>query len=85
MKRDETKLPKWAQDLIGKLRADVTRAIDDRDRMARASAVLDEREWFTLQTWGDESRTFFMLRNDAATPICTLHGKDMLLVGRHRK
>lgn len=81
---DESKLPKWARNLISNLRAEVDMAKQERDRMAVASDVLNNRDWFTLQTHGDKQRSFFVLRHDEATKVCTLYGNDILVIGRER-
>lgn len=82
---DESKLPKWAQERLNRLRFDLQEAKTLRDGVEQAHSVLFNRNWFTLQTHGDDKRSFYVLRHDAAVPVCTLYGNDVVLVGREKK
>lgn len=87
MKRDITKLPKWAQELIRDQRTD----IEMLQSLKKAHAVLDGREWFTINgpsKMCPESLSpdgwyyLFYLYPSGAHPACSIGPNDVLLVGR---
>ncbi len=82
---DETKLPLWAQELIGSLRWDIEQLL----KMREAHAVIRERDWFTVQgpdfTPDEDWRTLFVLSRNQAVSVCSLGKGDVLLVGRSHK
>ena len=78
--RNETSLPKWAQERLRQLQ-------DELRRTREASAVVHNREWFTLNgpTEGEpleKEVRLFVLSENSAHPVCSLYKGDVLLVGR---
>lgn len=80
--RDESKLPKWAQDRISALR----QQIQLLEGLRVAHAILAEgHDWFVLRNVckDDEThRKLFMLYPNDAHPVCDVGPDDVLLVGR---
>jgi hypothetical protein len=86
---DESKLPKWAQELIQELRHDNATLARTLETTRAASALTCEphRKWFTIpgpkasDPELDEYRLWFLGRNQPIQ-VCTLYKNDLLLVGR---
>lgn len=87
---NEATLPKWAQRRLAEERLKSSDLRDELDRTKAASAVLHEREWFTLpgptqnDEWPKDVIRLFVLSRNNAHPVCSLGRGDILLVGRSR-
>lgn len=79
--RREAKLPKWVQGLLQELR----REIRELQALREASAVLHDREWFTIGNPSERVRHLWYLHEDGAHAACTIGPGDVLLIGRARR
>lgn len=79
------KLPKWAQEYIQHLKAEV----EIRNSLVKAHAVLcdEDRDWFTIRNleMDDSVMHLWILNKDKPFPVCDLTRKDILIVGRGNK
>lgn len=83
-------LPKWAQEHIEELKAEIRR----REALKEVHAILSDkdRDWFTIRNDGSvgglEGKDFFRLwiiQNDDPRPICSLGKGDLLFVARAKR
>lgn len=84
---DERKLPVWAQELIERLRDDLSKKDSEINGLRTAHAILvDGREWFTISgptfDTDHETRRLWFLDREHPFPACSLGKGDLLLVGR---
>ena len=91
MRRDQTKLPKWAQRVITELRSESIRANTKLNNIEKAHETLTEREWFTVnysdlfdKTWS-KSMSLNVIHLDKVQPICSISEGDIVLIGRSKK
>lgn len=79
-------LPVWAQTRLAFARSEQKKAEERERRTAAASAVLAEREWFTLPgpdfESGEVSRHLWFLNREHPHMACALGPGDLLLIGR---
>lgn len=86
--KNESTLPKWAQDRFADLRLEIESQRCELERLKRAHAVLTGREgWFTIHGPRsncviDDTYYLFYLSREGAHPACSLQVGDILLIGR---
>jgi hypothetical protein len=88
MRKDLTKLPKWAQRIIRDLKREAIEANTKLNRIESAHTVLMGREWLTVNhdqafenTW-TKSMRLYTFHLDHAQPVCSIGKGDILLIGR---
>lgn len=79
-------LPKWAQFKITDLERDIVFLKGRLEEQSKAHAVLMNREWFTINGPMEEDGLYrlFLLEKNSALPVCSIYGKDALLIGRFK-
>ncbi len=90
MNHDETKLPKWVQDKLLRLREERDAVARELERLKQAHAVLSRDDWFTIPgppegSVQDDRYYLFYLSCSGAHPACSLGVGDVLLIGRAKK
>lgn len=89
-KHNENSLPLWAQERLNDLRHRLSVTNREMENVRAAHIVLAEREWFTLpgppegEEYPKDNIKLFILGHNSAFSVCSLHPKDVLLVGRHQ-
>lgn len=83
---DIKKLPKWAQEHIGRLE----NKIRDLQALEQMHAILSDksRNWFAIppaKIDGWEHTNLYILKDNAAVSVCSLGKGDLLFVGRAEK
>jgi len=86
---DETKLPKWAQELLKAERARYARLASEHGRLREVHVLLNEHEWFSLPGPPPDDvldyYTLYIFRENRAVAVCSIGRGDRLFVGRARK
>lgn len=83
----EEKLPKWVKEKLDSLRTELKAEQEKREQLEAASAILTNRNWFTIKGpkfSSQNTRKLWYLDNDHPSCLCALGRDDILLVGRRR-
>lgn len=84
---NENTLPIWARTELNRLRSQVHDLQEENDRTKSSKEILQNREWFPIYgpvLEGDNLyKLWYFERNDPRV-LCTLHPKDVLIIGRYR-
>jgi len=80
-------LPKWAQFKIVDLERDVMFLKGRLEEQGKAHSLLTTHEWFTVCGPMEENDLYklFLLFKNSAFPICSIYGRDILMIGRVKK
>ena len=80
-------LPKWAQFKITDLERDIVFLKGKLEDQGKANSLLMTHEWFTIHGPMEENDLYklFVLSKNSAHPICSIYGKDILMIGRVKK
>lgn len=85
---DESKLPQWVQNEIGRLHGKIKELERESDVLRQMHNVIGTKEWFAILgpdfASEEESRTLYVLQRNSAQAVCSLGHDDKLFVGRNR-
>jgi hypothetical protein len=87
MEHSISSLPKWAQFKITDLERDIVFLKSKLEDQGKAHSLLMTHEWFTIHGPMEENDLYklFILSNNSAHPICSIYGRDILMIGRVKK
>lgn len=86
---DITKLPIWAQKLIGKLELDIASLSSQLETTREVAAITADpkRSWFSIPgpyKPNADPYHLWMLHDDNPHQLCALNHRDVLFVGRYK-
>lgn len=87
MKKEISKLPKWAQAILKSKDYEIDRITRDIETMKSMNAIFsdEDRDWFTLPNKSDKTYLLYRLYRDNFSCVCDIGKDDMMFIGRKNK